>query len=134
MIGLDTNVVVRYLAQDDRAQAAAATRLLEHDLTAQNPGYLSLVALVEVVWVMVAAYGADRQTVATAVEGLISAPHVRIQDAESVWLALLDFCEPGSKADFSDALILRLGSRAGCSSTVTFDRRAAKHAGFELLE
>jgi predicted nucleic-acid-binding protein len=126
--------VVRYVAQDDRAQAAAATRLLEHELTAESPGYLSLVALAEVVWVMVAAYAADRQTVAKVVEGLLSAPHVRVQEAESVWLALLDFREPASKSDFSDALIVRLGSRAGCSRTVTFDRRAAKHAGFKLLE
>ena len=132
MIGLDTNVVVRYVAQDDRAQAAAATRLLEHELTTENPGYLSLVALAEVVWVMVAAYGADRQVVAQVVEGLLSAPHIRVQEAESVWLALLDFREPASKSDFSDALIVRLGSRAGCTRAVTFDRRAAKHAGFEL--
>lgn len=133
MIGLDTNVIVRYIAQDDRAQAAAATRLLEHELSAGNPGYLSLVALAEVVWVMVAVYGADRPTVATVVEGLLSATHIRVQEAESVWLALLDFREPGSKGDFSDALIGRLGSRAGCSRTVTFDRAAARHAGFELL-
>jgi predicted nucleic-acid-binding protein len=133
LIGLDTNVIVRYVAQDDRAQALAATRLLEHELTAGNPGYLSLVALAEVVWVMVAAYGADRPTVTTVVEGLLSAPHIRVQEAESAWLALLDFREPGAKNDFSDALIGRLGSRAGCSSTVTFDRGAAKHAGFKLL-
>lgn len=134
MIGLDTNVIVRYVVQDDRAQSAAATRLLEHELTPENPGYLSLVALAEVVWVLAAAYGTDKPTIARVVEGLLGAPVIRVQEAEAAWLALLDFREPSSTVDFSDALIVRLGSRAGCPRTVTFDRRAARHPAFSLLE
>lgn len=71
MIGLDSNVVVRYLAQDDARQAAVATRLIERDLTGREPGFLSLPALAEVVWVMVRCYDADRATVARVVERLL---------------------------------------------------------------
>lgn len=133
MIGLDTNVIVRYVAQDDRSQAAAAARLLEHDLTAENPGFISLVVLAELVWVLSGAYGASRITISGVLEGLLSSPRLRIEQAEAAWLALLDYRESGSSVDFSDALIARVASRAGCARTMTFDRRAARAAGFDLL-
>lgn len=133
MIGLDTNVIVRYVAQDDRAQSAAATRVMERQLTADSPGYLSLVALAEVIWVLVSAYGANRPMIERVVEGLLGAPQLRVQEAEAVWLALLEYREANFKADFSDALIARLGALAGCAQTITLDRTAAKHAGFVLL-
>ena len=133
MIGLDTNILVRYVVQDDRTQSAIATRLLDRELTPENPGYVSLVVLAELVWVLAAAYKADRDTIGRVVEGLLSTPRVRVQEAECAWLALLDYREPGSKTEFSDALVARLSLRAGCSRTVTFDRSAARNAGFELL-
>jgi predicted nucleic-acid-binding protein len=133
MIGLDTNVIVRYVAQDDRSQAAAAARLMEVDLTAENPGFVSLVVLAELVWVLSGAYDADRATIGRVLEGLLSSPRLRIDQAEAAWLALLDYREAGSRMDFSDALIARVASRAGCPRTMTFDRRAARSAGFELL-
>lgn len=132
MIGLDTHVVVRYLAQDDRAQSALATRILDHELTAEAPGFISLVTLAEIVWVMTSLYDADRAAVARAVEGLLSAAQLRVQDAESVWLALQDYRD--SAADFSDTLISTLGRTAGCRHTLTFDRAAARHPGFALLK
>lgn len=132
MIGLDTNIVVRYLAQDDRAQSAVATRLLERELAAETPGYICLVTLAEVVWVMTSLYSADRNAVVRAVEGLLSAAQLRIQNAEAVWLALQDYRD--STADFSDALIATLGKGAGCEHTLTFDRAAARHPAFTLLK
>lgn len=132
MIGLDTNIVVRYLAQDDKAQAAIATRVLERELSGEAPGFISLVTLAEIVWVMTSLYAADRAAVARAVEGLLSAAQLRVQDAESVWLALQVYRD--STADFSDALISTLGRSAGCEHTLTFDRAAARHPGFTLLK
>lgn len=132
MIGLDTNIVVRYLAQDDRAQSAIATRVLERELTAEAPGFISLVALAEVVWVMTSLYAADRAGVARAVEGLLSAAQLRVQEAESVWLALQDYGV--SAVEFSDALISTLARSAGCEHTLTFDRAAVRHPGFTLLK
>ena len=131
MIGLDTNVIVRYLAQDDLRQAAAATRLIEGSLTAESRGFVSIVTLVEVVWVMSSNYRAARAAVADVVEGLLTAPQLAIERADVIWRALRAFRD--SRADFSDTLIVELGRDAGCSKTVTFDRQAAAHPGFEAL-
>jgi predicted nucleic-acid-binding protein len=133
LIGLDTYVLVRYVAQDDRTQSAVATRLLERELTPDDPGYISLVTLAEVVWVLVSVYGADRPTVLRVLEGLLGAPQLRVQDAEAAWLAVLDYREDTFKADFSDALIARLALAQGCRHTATFDRVAARQPGFQLL-
>jgi predicted nucleic-acid-binding protein len=131
VIGLDTNVIVRYLAQDDARQAAIATRLIEGSLSAEVRGFISVVTLAEVVWVMFSIYGASRTSIADIVEGLLTAPQLMMERAEVLWRALKAYRE--SKADFSDAVIVELGSDAGCSKTVTFDRQAAAHPGFEAL-
>ena len=131
MIGLDTNVVVRYLAQDDERQGAAANRLIEGSLSAESRGFISIVSLTEIVWVMTANYRASRTAVADIVEGLLTAPQLMLEKADVVWRALRAYRD--SRADFSDAVIVELGREAGCSKTVTFDRGAAAHPGFEAL-
>jgi predicted nucleic-acid-binding protein len=131
VIGLDTNVVVRYLAQDHVRQAAAATRLIEGSLSAESRGFVSIVTLAEAVWVMSSNYGATRAIVADIVEGLLTAPQLTLENADVIWRALRAYRD--SRADFSDALIVELGRDAGCAKTVTFDRRAAAHPGFEAL-
>ena len=131
MIGLDTNVIVRYLAQDDVRQAAISTRLIEGSLSAEARGFVSIVTLAEIVWVMSSNYRAARAAVADIVEGLLTAPQLAIEKADVIWRALRAFRE--SKADFSDAVIVELGRDAGCTKTVTFDRHAAAHQRFELL-
>ena len=131
MIGLDSNVIVRYLAQDDVRQATIATRFIEGSLSAEVRGFVSIVTLAEVVWVMASNYRAARAAVADIVEGLLTAPQLAIEKADVIWRALRAFRE--SKANFSDAVIVELGRDAGCSKTVTFDRHAAAHPGFESL-
>ncbi len=131
MIGIDTNVIVRYLAQDDARQAAAATRLIEGGLSAEKRGFISIVTLAEVVWVMSSNYRASRTAIADIVEGLLTAPQLMMERADVLWRALKAYRD--SKADFSDAVIVELGAEAGCSKTVTFDRQAAAHPGFEAL-
>lgn len=131
MIGLDSNIIVRYLAQDDPQQAAAANRLMEQLLTEREPGFVSLVVLAEVVWVMISCYKADRRMVQQVVEGLLSAPQLHVQSAEQVWRAAQAYTS--GKVDFSDALIAVLALDAGCRCIRTFDVAAARHAGFELL-
>ncbi len=132
MIGVDSNVIVRYVAQDDARQAALATRFLETEVTPAKPGFVSLVVVAEVAWVLESCYDADRATLATTVEALLSAPQLRIQDAESVWTALHEF--RNSSAGFSDTLIARLAATAGCTESVTFDKHASRHAGFRILK
>ena len=131
MIGLDTNVVVRYLTQDDPKQSPIATRLMEKTLSSDEPGFISLVVLAEVVWVLVSLYSVDRAGVAEVVSGLLTTEPLRVESAELVWRAQRLYA--GSKADFSDALTAECSVAAGCKRAVTFDRTAAATSGFELL-
>ena len=131
MIGLDTNVVVRYLAQDDARQAAAATRLIEGSLSAEARGFISIVTLAEIIWVMSSNYRVARAAIADIVEGLLTAPQLTVEKSDVIWRALRIYRD--SKADFSDGLIVELGRDAGCAKTVTFDRQAVSAAGFEAL-
>ncbi len=131
MIGIDTNVLVRYIAQDDPAQSKLATRLIENECSPATPGYISLIVLVELVWVSESCYGASLADIAQIVRRLLSIRQLIIQEAEVVWKALRQF--EGSKADFADSLVEQLALAAGCSSVMTFDKAAAK-AGMSLLK
>jgi predicted nucleic-acid-binding protein len=131
LIGLDTNVLVRYLAQDEPAQAAAATRLIE-SFTDEAPGFVSTVTLVETVWVLDRAYKTPRREIAAILESLLRAKELVIEQAEAHYLALGAY--EAKEADFADAVITQLGKRAGCAETVTFDRRAAAGAKMRLLQ
>ena len=131
MVGIDTNVLVRYLAQDDPKQSVIATRFIEGRLSAENPGFVSTVTLCEVVWVLAESYAADRKRIREIVEGLLATKQLIIERAELVWKSLRAW--EGVPADFSDALIGQLAIAHGAEKTVTFDRTAAKLPGFELL-
>jgi predicted nucleic-acid-binding protein len=131
VIGLDTNVVVRYLTQDDTRQAAAASRLFEQTLSVERPGLVSLVTLCEIVWVLADCYGADKARLGEVVEGLLASKQLVVEDAELVWKALRAW--ERSTADFSDALMGQTLAAKGCKRIVTFEKAAARLPGFELL-
>ena len=131
MIGLDTNVVVRYLTQDDPAQAASATRLFEKTLSLDNPGFISLVTLCEICWVLAGACGAKRDRIAGVVEGLLGSKQIVVENAEIAWRALRSW--KSSSTQFSDALIAELAAANGAEYVATFDKAAARLAGFRLL-
>jgi predicted nucleic-acid-binding protein len=128
--GLDTNVLVRYVMQDDPRQSPRATRLIE-SLTADAPGFVPVVVLVELVWVLTGSYGRDRTQVATVLDALLRSKELVVDRAELVTQALRRYSAEG--ADFADALIERLASAAGCSATVTFDVGAVKAAAMTLV-
>lgn len=130
MIGLDTNVILRYIMQDDPVQARQATALIE-SLTADEPGFIPLIVLVEMVWVLFSAYRLNRHQVAQVLEQLAQLKEIRLDSTDLVLKALRIF-KAGS-ADFSDCLIERIAANQGCQKTVTFDIAAAKSAGMVLL-
>ena len=130
MIGLDTNVLVRYLAQDDAKQSPKATRLIE-SLTADEPGYVSIVTVVELVWVLGGCYELTRAELCEVLETVLRAKGIVVAHADSVWRAVRLF--KAGKADFADCLIERFGIEAGCVHTATFDRDAATHCGMRLV-
>jgi predicted nucleic-acid-binding protein len=130
MVGLDTNVLVRYLAQDDAAQSSRATRLVERELSEREPGYIGLVVLVETCWVLRRLYGATPDEVRQVVRDLLAARQLVVEQRALVARALARL---GDKAgDLADALIAEGAAEAGCARTVTFDR-AGMRLGMELL-
>jgi predicted nucleic-acid-binding protein len=131
MIGLDTNVLVRYLAQDDPAQSPKATELIERRLTEDEPGFISVVAMAEIAWVLERAYGLADQEIAAAIEGVLQAEVLAVENEQEIFTAMLAL--KAGRGSFADALIGALGAKAGCSRTLTFDRRAQRLSGFELL-
>ena len=130
MIGLDTNVLVRYIAQDDPEQSAIATAFI-NQLSRAAPGFVTIVSIIEVVWVMQSCYMATKPQITAILEKLISSQELVIENAETVIKALELFSV--SKADFTDCLIERSAHHAGCSHTVTFDQLSAKTAGMRKL-
>jgi len=130
MIGLDTNVLVRYIMQDDARKSALATRLVE-SLSVESPGFVPLVSVVELAWVLSLAYALDRGQVVQAVESLLRTKEIVVERAEIVWKALRVF--RSANADFADCLIERSAAVAGCDRTMTFDRGAAKSCGMTLV-
>jgi len=131
MIGLDTNILIRYLTQDHPAQSAKATEILERRLTQNNPGFVSVVAMVETVWVLDRAYGLTTQEIATAVERLLQVEALAIENEQEVFTAMIALKR--GRGSFADALIAELGARVGCTRTMTFDRKAVRLPGFELV-
>jgi predicted nucleic-acid-binding protein len=132
MIGLDTNVLLRYIAQDDPKQSPRATEIMERRLTEQEPGFVSLVTILEVVWVLKSLFKRSRQEIANDIEMLLAADTLEVQNEQEVYLAVVSL--RNGIGTFEDALIGSLGSWRGCSATLTFDGDAAKRLhGFRLI-
>ena len=130
MIALDTDVVVRFLVQDDPEQAALASEVISR-LTVDAPGFISREVMVELVWVLERAYRATRGEVADALEGLLAASEIEIEAADDVGLALFRYRNDG--LGFADLMIAAASRRVGASELVTFDRKAARIDGVRLL-
>jgi predicted nucleic-acid-binding protein len=131
MTGLDTNVLVRYIMQDDPKQSAKATKLVE-SLTGEEPGFVTLVSVVELVWVLSSSYALTREQLVKALDALLRAKQLVVDQADQVVRAVRVFAT--SSADFADCLIERTASNAGCANTMTFDVAAAKTAGMTLIQ
>lgn len=129
MIGLDTNVLVRFLTHDDPAQTTAARELLS-SLTPEVPGFISLIVIAETVWVLAHSYGFTRDEMVRVLETLLRGKEVVVERAELVEQALRVFKTSG--ADFSDCLIERCCHEAECQYTATFDKKAVA-AGMRLI-
>ncbi|MBV4479101.1 PIN domain-containing protein [Pseudomonas khavaziana] len=130
MIGLDTNVLVRYVTQDDPIQSAKASELIE-SLTTASPGFISLVSVVELVWVLQSCYQSAKSDVVTVLETLLRTRELTVEHAEVIWQALRRFV--ANKGDFADCLIERCAHAAGCEYTATFDLNAVKAAGMKRI-
>lgn len=130
MIGLDSNVLVRYLTQDDPFQSARATRLIERKLSEKAPGFISLIVLVELWWVLKRLYRATDAELRQTVEDLLDTRQFVLEQRGAVIQAVKKLDAAG---DIADSLIVELARAAGCERVVTFDKVAAR-VGMELLK
>lgn len=131
MIGLDSNILVRYFTRDDERQWKRVDAYLKKRCSAKRPGWISCIVLCEVVWVLSRGYGYAKSDILKLLEQLSLTSEIRIEAHDCVRAAVQD-CKSG-KADFSDYLIGRLNKERGCETTITLDRKAASHAYFSLL-
>lgn len=131
MIGVDANILVRYFAQDDPVQSRKATALLEKHLTQQAPGFVSVVALAETIWVLQRVYHLTKADIAVVIERVLEADALVVEHEPEVATALTALWE--GHGSFADALIGAINAQAGCSRTLTFDRKALRLPGFETL-
>jgi len=129
LIGIDTNVLVRYITADDAEQAAIASKYLDQNCTQEQPGYINRIVQCELVWVLDKAYRYSSEQIAVALESIFRTRQFFIEDYEAALAALRQYRL--GKADYADALIGYSNKSAGCSVTATFDRKAAKLAVFE---
>ncbi len=132
MIGLDTNILVRHIVADDEEQAALAGELIEHHCTQEAPAHIALVVLCELAWVLKSGYGYPRDEVARALRQVLMTDCFEIENHALAWNALYDY--ENSSADYADSIIARINREQDCSTTFTFDRRAARYPDFTLLE
>ncbi|HTF71391.1 MAG TPA: type II toxin-antitoxin system VapC family toxin [Edaphobacter sp.] len=131
MIGLDTNVILRYLLQDDPKQTPLANHIVDQVLSQENPGFITLVTVLEIVWVLRSLLKQTRTEIATHLENLLAADTLEVQNEQQVFEAV--FALRRGTGEFEDALIGALNAWAGCPHTLTFDKRALRMPYFQLI-
>lgn len=131
MIGVDTNVLVRLLVQDPPSQHQSSLRFFGQR-SKDDPAYVSLIVVVEFIWVMRTVYDYSMDSIRLALTSLLDSPDIHMQGRELVADAIVRSAQP--KVDLVDVLIVGLAALQGCTTTVTFDKTAAKRVpGMELL-
>jgi predicted nucleic-acid-binding protein len=131
MIALDTNVIVRYVVGDDLVQARLAEDVFAR-LKEEEPGFICRETLLELVWVLGHTYGYPRSAIGQVLEGLLSATELEIEDADALGAILHYYVD--RSFDFADLMIHQVSLRRGASPVLTFDRKAARFEGVELID
>ncbi len=132
MIGIDTNILVRYIVQDDEEQARLATSVLEGELDGKNQGLVSAIVLCELVWVLRRAYGYGKEQVVEVLRSLMSSADLVVDRVDDAWRALREY-ETGS-ADFTDYYMGQMNRTLHAETTYTLDRKAGTGNHFTLLD
>jgi predicted nucleic-acid-binding protein len=128
MLGIDTNVLVRYLVRDDQSQYVRARRLIHREVNTGEPVLVSLLVLLEMEWVLRSRYELAKPDIVAVLSSLLQTAELAFEDEPSVEHALYSW--KNSLAEFADCLIDARNRRLGCRATATFDRKALKLAGF----
>ena len=132
MIGIDTNVLVRYITQDDPEQASVSAHFAEKKCSRETPGFINHIVLCELVWVLKRCYKVGQQDALKVIEQILRTVQLQVQQPQVVWQAVK--AARFGKADFADYLSSRINNSLGCSKTVTFDAAATENDIMELLK
>ena len=128
MLGVDTNVLIRYLIRDDQQQYEKARRLIDREVSKGEPVLVSLLVLLETEWVLRSRYELPKSEIVAAFSALLDTADLAFEDEPSIEHAI--YLWKDSTADFADCLIDARNLRLGCRATATFDGRALKLSGF----
>ena len=128
MLGLDTNVLVRFLVRDDEAQFDKARKLIKREVVTGRRVFVSQLVLLETEWVLRSRYGLPKIEIIVAISGLLDATDVQFEDETAIEAAL--FVWKDNAVEFADCLIGAQNRKLGCRATATFDLKAAKLPGF----
>jgi predicted nucleic-acid-binding protein len=131
MLGVDTNVLVRFLVRDDEAQFEKVRKLIRREVAAGRRVFVSQLVLLETEWILRSRYGLPKVEIIAAISGLLEATDIQFEDEAAIEEAL--FVWKDSAADFADCLIGARNQKLGCRATATFDAKASKLPGFIVV-
>ena len=132
MIGVDTNILVRYFTQDNLEQAKIVEQIIESHATSPNSLFINNIVMCELVWVLDRGYKYSKEAISTLIKQMLSTQEFSFENQKLLWLALNQYTQ--NKLDFSDALIGELNKDAGCLETLTFDQKAINANNFKLAQ
>ena len=128
MLGIDTNILVRFLVRDDEAQFEKARKLIKREVAAGRSVFVNQLVLMETEWVLRSRYAVPKNQIIEAISGLLDASDVQFEDEPAIEEAI--FMWKDATADFADCLIGAKNRRMGCRATASFDVKASKLPGF----
>ena len=131
MLGIDTNVLVRFLVRDDEAPFERARRLIKREVSAGRRVFVNQLVIMETEWVLRSRYAVSKQQITETLSGLLGAADVQLEDEHTVEQAL--FFWKDATADFADCLIGAKNRRLGCRATASCDAKASKLPGFVAI-
>ncbi len=132
MIGIDTNILVRYFTQDNVEQAQIVEQVINSYATSPNSLFINNIVMCELIWVLERGCKYSKEAIGAVIKQMLSTEEFAFENQELLWLALNQYNH--NKLDFSDALIGEINKEFGCSKTLTFDQAAIKANNFKLAE
>ena len=131
MIGIDTNILVRYITQDDQQQSKKASHFIETQLTKESPGIISKIVLCELAWVLSTAYTYPKKQIAEVIQQILITQEFLIEDSENAFKALKLY--QNKSAGFADCFLAQTHQVIGAEYTISFDKKGLKSKLFHLV-
>jgi predicted nucleic-acid-binding protein len=131
MIGIDTNILVRYLTEDDIDQADLANKLISRYVNCERSIFINNIVICELIWVLERGYKYRKEQIVALIKEILSTIEFNFENHEILWLTLKVYEK--SSADFSDISIGKTNAYLGCHTTYSFDSKAYSLEEFNLL-